>query len=139
MDKTIDYPTDEDELPTWQRTWFLKLLSKEESIRLQQLSDVKRAFLRLLHECETEKKLGAIREQDALQKLEELGFSVKKVPWIPDKLSTFYERENGKPVIWYYLTPQDELSEDFKTMMKEADRKEGERQHRVIQSEEQDE
>ncbi|MFQ5834146.1 MAG: hypothetical protein ACE5H4_15690 [Candidatus Thorarchaeota archaeon] len=138
VDKIIDYPGDEDTLPTWKRAWFLRVLSEEESRRLKQLPEVKRAFLRLLHECETEKELGAIREQDALRSLRELGFNIDKVPWISHKISTTYEKEADKPIIWYYLTPQDELSEEFKATMEEADRKDWERQLRFMRADDRD-
>lgn len=122
-EKIIDYPQEEDELPTWKRVWFLRFLDTDDSLRLQQLSEVKRAFLKILYESEHEEHLGAIRESDAIQKLRSIGFDVDKVPWISDKISTFYEKENDQPVIWFYLTPQDELSAEFKAAMEESERK----------------
>jgi hypothetical protein len=106
----------------------------DDSVRFQQLSEVKRAFLKILYESEHEEHLGAIRESDAIQKLRSIGFDVDKVPWISDKISTFYEKENDQPVIWYYLTPQDELSAEFKAAMEDSERKDWERHQRLMRA-----
>ena len=139
VEKIIDYPQEEDELPTWKRVWFLRSLDADDSLRFQRLSAEKRAFLKLLYESENEEHLGAIRESDAIQKLRSIGFDVDKVPWISDKISTFYEKENDQPVIWFYLTPQDELSAEFKAAMEESERKDWERQQRLTRAAARDE
>ncbi len=60
-------------------------------------------------------------EENLLLYLEALGFEADYVPTIEDRISDFYEPEDGELIAWYYLVPQFERTPVFKKTMKELE------------------
>ena len=125
-------------LPLTKRAWFVYRLSEEEAEEYRNLTEVKKAFLRLLQSCESEKLLGNIGEDTAIRKLRERGFDVDTVPWIKGETSVSYNRKDAKPRKWYYLTPWYERTEEYKKAMEEADRKAYEKELLIMKEDNKD-
>jgi len=131
-------PHPETGLPLTRRAWFVYRLSEEQAEEYRNLPEVKKAFLRLLQSCESEKLLGNIGEDAAIQKLRERGFDVDSVPWIKGETSVSYNRKGAKPRKWYYLTPWYERTEEYKKAMEEADRKAYEKELLIMREDNKD-
>ncbi len=113
-------PSPESGLPLTRRAWFVYRLSEDEADEYRNLLDVEKALLRLLQSCDSEKRLGHIGEDAAIQKLREQGFDVDNVPWIKGETSVSYNRKGAKPRKWYYLTPWYERTEEYQKGIEES-------------------
>lgn len=110
IDKIVDYASVDSDR---EYEWFLLALSKEETEKLQNMSEEKKAFIKILRNREVEGRLGVITESDALMALRNQGHDVEFVPFIPGKTSDFARSTNdGEIVVWHYLIPQYELTDD---------------------------
>jgi len=128
VDKIIDYSDYDGDIPTGNLTWFIKLLNDDESNKLKELTDIKKAYLRILRNAETERRIGVMRGSMVLRKLNDLGFQVSDVPYISDKTDEFFRTENDELIPWVCLIPEFELTEEYKKGLEEQDRKHWEKQ-----------
>lgn len=121
---TIDYALDNwliEKIPAYdletsgKHIWFLRVLSKKESKRLRNLPKVEQVMLRLLQNCDGPTRLGGMTQESILKTLRTLGFDIDVVPYIPGRVEDALVIENGELVRWFYLIPQEELSEKHET------------------------
>lgn len=124
VEKVIDYPRYKDGFAIGAPTWVLKKLTGEESKCLQELPEVKTAYLRLLQSCSESDEIGRMREKDALKHLQELGFDVDRIPHIPGRTQLTLQHEDGEWVTVCRLIPEFEKTEEFKQMIRELEEKE---------------
>ena len=98
------------------RTWFLKLLSVEDTQGMKELTPLKRALLRLIYRHEISGFPGRIRVEDAMAALKESGFDVEPLKWgrIKGYVERVWESEDGERSEWFRLIPEDEKTEEFK-------------------------
>jgi len=120
VDKIIDYCENERGASIGPPKWFIRPLPQEESDRLKKLPEVEKAVINLLRNNETEHGLGTMSEDELMSRLKESGFEVDFVPEPTDMVSDFYEPDNDHMVVWYYIVPQYERSEEYKKAMEEA-------------------
>ncbi|MFX1483881.1 MAG: hypothetical protein ACFFCP_11930 [Promethearchaeota archaeon] len=120
VEKVLDYDNDSAE-SVGQLEWFLRILSEKEAERFQNLPEASKCFIRILYGINTPGDLGVIRADDALKKLNEKGYDVEYVPYIPDKTDDFFRLEDGELVQFHYLIPEEEKSEEYKAGLKELD------------------
>lgn len=120
VEKTIDDCENEEGVPIGPQIWFLRILTQEESEKLQNLSEAEKTVLRILRNQEDEHRLGTMRRDELLSRLKEAGFSVDNVPGPRSIVSDFYESKNDQMVAWYYLIPQYERSKEYKQAMHDA-------------------
>jgi hypothetical protein len=73
IDEAIDDPLGFDVAGPHGDVWFLRIPNEKETEELLGLTEVERAFPRMLQNTETEKGLGEMRENVALAKLREKG------------------------------------------------------------------
>ncbi|TFG11662.1 hypothetical protein EU537_11800 [Candidatus Thorarchaeota archaeon] len=132
VEKVVAYPESEYNLPSYRRVWCLKIPSKEERMRLKNLSSVQQAFLKMLYESEGNGRLGSIKEEDALKELQDADYEVDKVPWISDMLDISYVPTDDGYEIWYYLVPEDEKTEEYKKKLEEMSRRAWEKELRFM-------
>lgn len=129
IDKVIDYPSFDGDVPLGRLSWFLKFLDENESEYLRTLSPEEQELLKILRECTTPDELGIIHEDIALKMLRERGFDVNEVPFIKDKVSEFFTTDDdGKLVGWHRLIPEYELTEEYKAEMERRDREDAKRE-----------
>lgn len=104
------------------RTWFLKLLSAEDTQGMKELTPLKRALLRLIYRHENSSFLGRIRVEDAMAALKERGFDVEPLKWgrIRSHVERVWETEDGERSEWFRLIPEDEKTEEFKRAEEES-------------------
>ena len=104
------------------RTWFLKLLSAEDTQGMKELTPLKRALLRLIYRHGNSGFLGRIRVEDAMATLKEKGFDVESLKWsrIKDHVERVWETEDGERSEWFRLIPVDEKTEEFKRAEEES-------------------
>ncbi len=125
----IDYPS-HDELgnPQGKPEWHLKLLDDKARRTLAGFSPEQSALLRILYKSNSSKRIGAIREEDALKVLHQQGFDVSEIPSIEDRVSYYFSAEGGKRELWIYLIPEHEKSPAYKRelerLMKKHERQE---------------
>ncbi len=122
IDKTIDYCRDSRGVEVGELRWFLRALSEEESEELKQLPDIKKQIIRILRRQETERRLGMMRAEELLKRLQDKGFETQYVPIADIRVSDVFKAEEGKLVKWIRLIPEFELTEDFKQTMEELDK-----------------
>lgn len=123
----LDYD-DGDEEFLGELVWFLCFLTEEDSKYLRSFSEMERVFLRILRNSETDGRLGVIRADIALKKLQELGFDLDYVPYIPNVTNDFFLTENGELVEYHYIIPEYEKSEEHNAELRDFDEKERRKQ-----------
>jgi hypothetical protein len=121
VEKVLDYDNDYTE-SVGQLVWFLRLLSEKEAERFQNLPEVSKCFIRILYSINTPGDLGVISADNALKKLNERGYDVEYVPYIPNKTDDFFRLEDGELVQFHYLIPEEEKSEEYKAGLRELDK-----------------
>lgn len=123
-EKVIDYPAyDKQGIPQGKPEWHLKLLNGKEKRALASLAPEESALLRILYSSNASKRIGALREEDALKALREEGFDVSEVPCIEDKVSDYFDVEGGKREPWVYLIPEYEKSAAYRRELQHLTRK----------------
>ena len=95
---------------------------------LRSFSEMERVFLRILRNSETDGRLGVIRADIALKKLQEFGFDLDYVPYIPDVTNDFFSIENGELVEYHYIIPEYEKSEEHDAELNNVNEKERRKQ-----------
>jgi len=127
----IDYPTyDKHGNPQGRPEWHLKLLDEEEKRALSNLSPQQHALLRLLYMSGDSRRIGVVREEDAVRKLQEQGFDVSEIPWIEDRVSDYFDTERNERVRWVYLVPEYEKSSVYGRAVKRMLRKSAKQENR---------
>ncbi|MHA2432210.1 MAG: hypothetical protein ACXADO_03160 [Candidatus Thorarchaeota archaeon] len=119
VDKILDYD-DEDRESLGKLVWFLRLLTDDESKYLRELSEVDRAFLRVLRNSESDNRYGVIRADIALKELQEVGHDSEYVPYIPGITNDFFRTEEGERVQYHYIIPEYEKSDEYNAFQKES-------------------
>ncbi len=112
--KIIDYDDNAD------LVWYVKALSGGESKRFRGLSGAQQAMLKMLYDCNEGFQVGAMKSDEAIRRLNELGFDVEDVPTIPRIISEARVPGNDGMQWWVYVIPQYELSEEFKALQQES-------------------
>lgn len=128
VEKILDY---NDEEPSGRRVWFLRLLTQEESLQRESLPEEDQAFLKILYTSEGDGQLGAIRSDIATKKLQELRFDPEYSCYIHGLTYDFFTTEDGEQVMYHYLIPEDEKTEEYKSMLEELDEKEERKLRRI--------
>jgi len=131
--KTVDHDN------TSQLVWFLKQLTDEESERLRGLPAIEQALLKMLYDCDEGFQPGAMKTDEVLEKLRNLGFDVDEVPHVQGITDEALVPEGDSSLWWVYIVPQYELSEEFKALEEASDRKVREREIRKMQSNDENE
>ena len=124
--KIIDYDSDSD------LVWYLKALNEEESRRFHALTEDQKSLLKMLYDCNDERILGAMRRDEAIRKLNELGFIVEDLPIIPGIVSETGIPDKDGIHRWAYLIPQYEFSEEYKALQEESLEKSRKREERMM-------
>ena len=124
--KIIDYDSDSD------LVWYLKALDEEESRRFHALTEDQKSLLKMLYDCNDERILGAMRRDEAIRKLNELGFIVEDLPIIPGIVSETGIPDKDGIHRWAYLIPQYEFSEEYKALQEESLEKSRKREERMM-------
>ncbi len=122
IDKILDYD-DNSMNSVGQLVWFLCTLTEAETEALRNLPEVAKSFLKILHSSNITGDLGVVRADDALEALNEDGYDIEYVPYIPSKTNDFFRPEDGKLVQFHYLVPENEKSEEYKAGLNELDKK----------------
>ena len=117
VDKVIDDPE-----PIGPPVWFIKILDDEGVKFYCGLPEVEKAAIKILRTSEYDGELGTIREDVLLRHLHELGFDVERIPFVSEVMSISFTSDNEKMVRIWHITPQFELSDEFKKFMEEAER-----------------
>lgn len=114
VQKTIDYPSYDDDIPLGYPEWHLKIVTAEEKTQFAQLKPVQHALLKILYSMKTnQKRLGAVEETEAIDLLSGMGFDVTDIPLVPDKVSIFFLSKDDTRTKWYHLIPEYEKRESY--------------------------
>jgi hypothetical protein len=112
--------------------WHLKLLTHDESAKLQRLSPLEQATIQLLREKD-EPRIGAIPEEEGRRILAEKGFLVEGLSFgIPGLVRTFFCYDKSKLEPWFGLIEEYEKTEEYKKHMEEMSEKAAEKEWREM-------
>ena len=121
-----------DEDASSELTWYLKYLTEEESKRFRELSEVDQMLLRILSDFEGGFQPGAMKKDEAIKKLRELGFSLEDINVIPGIVSKTRVPDDDGMQMWVYIIPQYEFSEEYKALQEESLEKSRKREERMM-------
>ncbi|MHA3964469.1 MAG: hypothetical protein AM325_013120 [Candidatus Thorarchaeota archaeon SMTZ1-45] len=121
-----------DEDASSELTWYLKYLTEEESKRFRELSEVDQMLLRILFDFEGGFQPGAMKKDEAIKKLRELGFSLEDINVIPGIVSKTRVPDDDGMQMWVYIIPQYEFSEEYKALQEESLEKSRKREERMM-------
>ena len=85
------------------------------------MSELEHALRRLLHSCESGYRLGAEKADVIVSRLNEMGFEIEDQLLTSEQVDSAFTSEDGAITQWYYLIPEDELSEEYEEMIEEFD------------------
>lgn len=123
IDKVIDSPRYEDDIPIGLPTWLLKKVDEEETEFLSNLSEVKQEYLRLLRSTTNANEIGMLKEEDVIKKLQERGFDVERAPHVSGRTQIIFDYNGEEPIRWCRLIPEFERTEEFKQSIRELEEK----------------
>ena len=107
MDKELGLPW---EFPTW----YLKLLSPEETEWHRNLKPLAKAIIRLLRDQNDPRTLGSIPTEIGRKALIDAGFAdVHKCPFVVDKVRSFMSYVDGEMQWWFGLIHEFEKNEEY--------------------------
>ncbi len=129
VDKVIDYPDRKWGLGTLHPMWHIKKLVPSEIEVLKKLPSRDLALIRLLQKQGDSDWLGRMKVKDAMKLLENEGFQMDSIYslWVEDWVDNHYEYDNDTPIIWCYLIPEYNKTEEYKRAEEEMNREADER------------
>jgi hypothetical protein len=110
--------------------WYLKPIDDDTVEKLQKLLPMDFALMRILHTRNDEKDRGRISITSARKELERRGVDCRDLEYsfVEDLIGKYYASEDGEWVIWFYLIPEYEKTEEYKKAEEEAQRERDEKE-----------
>jgi len=123
IEQVVDYTRREGEAGG-ELIWYLRVLSKEEELKLRHLKPVQLALLRVIYEQESPGCPGEIRVIDAIDKLGKRGCTNPGNEYlrIADKIDPFWKIEDHGRTEWLRMIPEHEKTPEYKAARERRDR-----------------